>query len=155
MNRYFYKILFILGFVLSNPLIAQDEDKPFIQSDTITVISKTQIIGLPIIFYTPETTFGFGGGVQFIFGDMKNIFNSRLSDMMVTAVYTAKNQLLIDARPKIHIYEGQFYLEGIFRYKLFPNSFWGIGNRTLDENIEQYNMQSTEVHALLLKRIPL
>lgn len=148
-------ILYILlSALFSANLLAQNKEDAFIQSDTLEVVKSTQIIGLPILFYTPETSFGFGGGIQFLFRDMRNVFNSRLSDMMVTAVYTAKNQLLIDARPQIHIYDGQFYLEGIIRYKLFPNSFWGIGNQAPDADIEAYNMKSTEIHALLLKRIP-
>lgn len=152
MNRYILSFILLLLSLLS--LKAQDKEKSFIQSDTLEVVKSTQIIGLPIAFYTPETSFGIGGGVQFLFNDKRNVFNSRLSDMMVTAVYTTKNQLLIDARPQIHILDGQFYLEGVFRFKLFPNSFWGIGNSTLDEDLESYNMQSTEIHALLLKRIP-
>jgi len=152
MNRVLYIILSLI-FMFSH-LNGQDEDKSFIQSDTIKVVKSTQVIGLPIAFYTPETNFGIGGGAQFIFNDMRNVFNSRLSDMIITAVYTSKNQLLLDARPQIHIYDGEFFLDGIFRFKLFPNSFWGIGNATLDENLEAYNMQSTEVQVSILKRIP-
>ena len=154
MIRSTIRILLIFLVFNAQQLTAQDEEVPFMQTDTLEVIKKTQIVGLPIMFYTPETAFGVGGGVQFIFQGLRNVFNSRLSDMVVTAVYTSKNQLLIDARPQIHIYDGEFYLEGIFRYKIFPNTFWGIGNRTIAEEYEQYNMESTEIHALLLKRIP-
>lgn len=152
MSRLLFTIISVI--LLTAVTYAQDEELAFLQSDTLKVVKTTQIIGLPIMFYTPETSFGVGGGAQFLFNDLRNVFNSRLSDMVVTAVYTAKNQLLIDARPQFHIYDGQFYLEGIIRFKLFPNSFWGIGNNMPDDNLEAYNMQSTEVHALLLKRIP-
>jgi outer membrane protein assembly factor BamA len=130
------------------------EEKPFMQTDTVNVYQGTRIVGIPVVFYTPETSFGIGGGAQFLFGGLQNKYNYRLSDMVITAVYTAKNQLLIDARPQIHFFEGHFFLEGVFRFRIFPNSFWGIGNNTPDEALEYYNMQSTEIRALLLKRIP-
>jgi outer membrane protein assembly factor BamA len=143
-------LLLILPFAL----LAQEDDQALVQSDTLSITKGTQVIGVPILFYTPETDFGLGAGVQFIFGNLPNMFNSRLSDMLVTGVYTTKKQFLLDVRPQIHIYDGQFYLEGLFRYKVFPNSFWGIGNQTSDDALESYNMQSTEIHAKLLKRIP-
>ncbi len=153
MNKYLCLSLILL-FFCSHGLIAQVDDTPIIQSDTIRIVKKTQVIGLPLIFYTPETSFGFGGGAQFLFSGLRNIFNSRLSDMVVTAVYTTKNQLMIEAKPQIQLYNGQFYLEGFLRYKIFPNSFWGIGNQTAEGDLEAYNMKSTEISAVLLKRIP-
>lgn len=137
-------------------IYSQQEDNKarILQTDTITVLNKTNIVVIPIAFYTPETQFGLGSGVQFMFNNLINIFNSRLSDMLVTVVYTTKNQLLIDARPQLHIYDGQFHLDGHFQYKVFPNSFWGIGSKATDDALEQYNMETIKAEAALLKRIP-
>lgn len=150
--------LAFIAFLLlqSFQLIAQQENKEakILQTDTISVLKKTDIVLVPIAFYTPETDFGLGAGVQFMFNNLRNVFNSRLSDMLVTGVYTTKNQLLLDAKPNIHIYDGEFYIEGHAQYKIFPNSFWGIGNTAPDEALEQYNMETLILKATLLKRIP-
>lgn len=148
--------IILIAFSLSIKVQAQQKNNEaqILQTDTIKVLKKTNIVVIPIAFYTPETNFGLGGGVQFMFNSLRNIFNSRLSDMLVTVVYTTKNQLLVDARPQIHIYEGEFYIDGHFQYKVFPNSFWGVGSDAPDEALEQYNMETFKVEAALLKRIP-
>ncbi len=143
-----------LCFAFSIALKAQEEINSFTRTDTLEIIKSTDIVGIPIAFYTPETNFGFGAGLQFIFNDIRNVFNSRLSNMLVTGVYTLKNQFLLEASPQFHIYEGQFFLKGFFRYKIYPNNFWGIGNSTLDSDLEKYSMTSTQVTAMLQKRMP-
>ena len=46
------------------------------------------------------------------------------------------------------------YLEGEFLYKIFPNSFWGVGGNTPETAMERYNMETITVRAALLNRIP-
>ncbi len=146
-------ILLLAGF--SVLLVSGQEKEPAIlQTDTLTVLKRTDIVGIPVLFYTPETSFGFGTGVQFVFNNLINVFNSRLSDMMVTAVYTTKKQFLLDARPQIHIYDGQFYIDGVFQYRIFPNLFWGIGNHTVEKEQEEYSMETIKFEATILNRIP-
>lgn len=133
---------------------AQKDEPHLLQSDTITVVKKIQAVGLPVVFYTPETEFGLGGGLQLFFQHRKNIFNARVSNVFISAIYTSKKQLMLNAKPEIHLYDGRMYLEGDFLYKIFPNSFWGIGNNTPETNLEKYNMRTIHIRATLLNRIP-
>ncbi len=146
--------VFLLLLMLSPAIKAQEDVSSLPSTDTLEIIKSTDFVGIPIAFYTPETTFGFGAGMQFIFNDFRNVFNSRFSNMLVTGVYTLKNQFLLEARPQFHIYEGQFFLKGFFRYKIYPNNFWGIGSDSHYADLEMYSMTSTQLTALLQKRMP-
>lgn len=135
-------------------LAGQQKEATKIETDTINIRKKIQIIGVPLVFYTPETSFGFGAGAQIFFLNKTNIYNSRLSNVFVSAIYTAKKQLMFEARPQIYFNAGNLFLDGYFKYRLFPNSFWGIGNYAYEDALEEYNMKSYEITAALLKRLP-
>jgi outer membrane protein assembly factor BamA len=46
------------------------------------------------------------------------------------------------------------YLEGDILYKIFPNSFWGVGSNTAEDALEKYNMETITLRLALLNRIP-
>jgi len=133
---------------------SQDSNQEFYRSDTLKIKKKVQFIVLPVIFYTPETQFGFGGGLQTFFFNQTNIYNARESNIMLTAIYTTEKQFILDVIPKIYFNLGNLFLDGLFKYKVFPNSFWGIGNNTPEDNLERYNMRSTIFKVALLQRLP-
>ena len=147
-----FLLLILLGICTS--LVAQDRSEEYFKTDTLAPSKNVQLLGIPVVFYTPETEFGFGGGAQWFFYHKKNEYNQRVSNILVTAVYTTKNQFLLDAKPQIYFAHGDYYLEGLFKYKVFPNSFWGIGSDTREEEIEAYNMRTFIVKASFLKRLP-
>ena len=73
-SKYKYSLfLLIIGFFFftNDSLIAQDDENRFYKSDTVhTKVKRVDLLWLPIVFYTPETSFGFG--VWFIFQIKKN-----------------------------------------------------------------------------------
>lgn len=152
MNKIVHILLFTLIFSFGS-LKGQNSSKAY-KLDTLSIQKNVEVIGLPVVFYTPETKFGFGGGAQLFFHRQLNIFNSRLSSLLITAIYTSEKQLILDARPQFYFYEGKVYLDGLFKYKVYPNSFWGIGINAPEENLERYNMRSFEITAALLYRLP-
>ncbi len=143
----------VLFFNLSVTQLLSQEEESFLRTDTLGK-KKIQVIALPIIFFTPETSFGFGAGTQLFFLSQSNIYNSRLSNIFIDAIYTTENQLIIDAKPQLFFEKGDYYLDGAFKYKVFPNSFWGIGNNTPEINEERYNMRTILIKAAFLKRLP-
>ena len=60
--RRFLSFIFILG--ISFHVFGQRKDGAIIHSDTLNSGSNLKLIGIPVIFSTPETGFGFGGGGQ-------------------------------------------------------------------------------------------
>ncbi|MBB6461207.1 BamA/TamA family outer membrane protein [Flammeovirga kamogawensis] len=134
--------------------MSQNKKDIYIKTDTLSLSKSTQIIGLPIVFYTPETNFGIGGGAQFFYLNKVNRFNLRKSSLMLDVIYTSEKQLIIDANPKLFFNDGDYYLDAAFKFKIFPNSFWGIGPNTQPESLERYNMQTVMIRGDFLKRLP-
>lgn len=128
--------------------------KDVFKTDTIAKNKNYQLIGIPIIFYTPETNFGFGGGGQLFLLNHKNKYNDRVSNIFIDAIYTTNKQLIFDILPQIYFGKGDYYLDMSYKLKVFPNSFWGIGIDTPDSNEEPYNMTSHILKVSFLKRLP-
>lgn len=147
----------LLGFLVLTgpaPVHGQESQDPFLRSDTLRQVKGVQMVALPVVFYTPETQFGFGAGLQLFFPYQTNIYNSRKSNIFVDAIYTTQNQLILDAKPQIYFLRGDLYLESPVQFKIYPNAFWGIGNRTPDEDRETYNMRTTTIQTTLYQRLP-
>lgn len=146
-------ILFIVIFFALNYLSAQYSKKSIAAIDSIE-IKKVKLIGLPIIFYTPETNAGFGGGGQMFLLQNSNRYNLRKSNILFSGIYTLNSQILIEVKPEIYLNKGDYMLDMRYQFKIFPNTFWGIGGGTPDTNEEGYNMTSHEFSTLFLKRLP-
>jgi outer membrane protein assembly factor BamA len=152
MIRYFI-ILFAL-LLLSENVLAQEDKEHVFHSDTIRVNKRVQVLGLPVVFYTPESSFGVGGGLQLFFPNQNSRYNKRISNIFSTVIYTVNKQLSVNVIPQLYLFEGKMFLEGDFLYKIYPNSFWGVGSNMPDSNLEKYNMETFSLRIALLNRIP-
>lgn len=146
-------ILLLLLFASVN-LKAQKDNNASIPIDTLGKKKKVQLLGLPVIFYTPETQFGFGGGLQIFLLEKSNIYNDRVTNIFIDGIFTTNNQFILDVKPQIYFLDGNYYLDVAYKFKIFPNSFWGIGSFTPNSNLESYNMTSHQLSAAFLKRMP-
>ncbi|MEO8934976.1 MAG: BamA/TamA family outer membrane protein [Xanthomarina sp.] len=145
-------------FILMSLFIAQHSysqtQEGIVKSDTLNKNKKFQFITIPIVFYTPETSFGFGAGAQMFLLKQKNIYNERVSNIFVDVIMTSNKQFIIDVIPQIYFGKGDYFLDMNFKWKIFPNNFWGIGNTTPNRNKESYDMTSQILKASFLKRLP-
>ncbi len=146
-------ILILILLLLISKSVGQNTKDVF-KTDTIAKNKNYQLIGIPIVFYTPETNFGFGGGGQLFLLKQKNIYNDRVSNIFFDAIYTTNKQIIFDILPQIYFGEGNYYLDMSYKWKIFPNSFWGIGIDTPNSNEESYNMTSHFLKVSFLKRLP-
>ncbi|MGB5238971.1 MAG: BamA/TamA family outer membrane protein [Flavobacteriaceae bacterium] len=149
-------LIHIFLFALVPFLSAAQEsgEEAIVKTDTLRRDKKIQIVGLPVAFYTPETEFGFGGGGQlFLLGEQAR-FNNRISNVLITAIYTTNEQLVFEALPEIYLGKGNYFIDASYRFAIFPNSFWGIGPNTAEEDEEIYNETSHILEANFLKRLP-
>lgn len=151
MRRILSIILFI-GFSLH--VLGQSKDKGIVRSDTIKTGKNLKLIGIPVLFSTPETGFGFGGGGQLYLTGESNTFLARQSNILFTGIYTANNQIVIQALPQVYFGKGNYYLDGSYEFRIYPNKFWGIGNDTPEDNEEDYDMTSHKMRVDFLKRLP-
>jgi hypothetical protein len=151
MKKLFFFIL--ISFFFIPDTFSQNTDD-VIKSDTINKNKEFQFVAIPIIFYTPETSFGFGAGSQIFLLKEKNIYNDRVSNVFVDFIMTSNKQFIIDVIPQIYFGKGDYFLDMNFKWKIFPNDFWGIGNTTPNSNEESYDMTSYILKVSFLKRLP-
>lgn len=83
---------------------------------------------LPILFYTPETSVGFGAGMLFQFRLPGAPPGRRLSNVTLGAVYTLENQTLAQLTPELRFGDERYLLRLDALAAKFPNRFYGIGN---------------------------
>lgn len=131
----------------------QSVDSQAIQTDTIRS-KKVNILFVPLAFYSPETDFAFGGGGQMFFKTKRSDSKTLNSTMFLSAIYTLNKQFIFEAQPQIFFRGEQYFLDSKFRYKIFPNLFWGIGPSTPESAEENYNQTEISVTAAFLKRLP-
>ncbi len=124
-----------------------------VQSDTIETKNVSMLL-IPIIFYSPETKFAFGGGGQMFFKTKKSKTDYLNSTILASAIYTLNKQLIVEIQPQIYFNNENYFLDTKFRYKIFPNLFWGIGPDTKDSTKENYNQTEISFSAAFLKRLP-
>lgn len=108
---------------------------------------------IPLLFYTPETTVGFGIGGQGTFFTKGSDTTTRPSTMFFSGIYTLRNQFLLTAEPQIYLNNEKYLIDGKFLFKIFPDYFWGIGNESADSLQEDFNMQTTMLEVALLRRL--
>ena len=146
-------LLFLLLLCFAPNSFGQNKDD-VIKSDTINKSKKIQFLAIPIVFYTPETNFGFGGGAQVFLLKQKNIYNDRVSNIFFDVILTSNEQIIVDIIPQIYFGNGDYFLDMNIKWKKFPNNFWGIGVDTPNSNLESYDMTSTILKVTFLKRLP-
>ena len=154
MKRTLFFIVFML-FLVPISMLGQDSgDDAIIKTDTLRKEKKLQILALPVAFYTPETQFGFGGGGQMFLLGEKARFRNRISNVLVTAIYTTNEQFIFEALPEIFLGSGNYFIDAKYRFEIYPNSFWGLGPDTPEDAEEIYNQTSHLLDINFLKRLP-
>ena len=108
-----YLLILILFFLIQHSWAQNPKD--VIKGDTLIKSKKYQFIGIPIIFYTPETSFGFGVGGQVFLLKSKNIYNDRVSNIFFDAIFTSNKQFIFDFLPQIYFGKGDYYLDVNFK----------------------------------------
>ena len=98
-------------------------------------------VGLPAFFYTPETGYGGGPAVGYIF---PRLGERHPSSIMGVFFYTEKKQTIFALAPEIYL-AGGFHGVAEVGYQKFPDSFWGIGPETKDDDEEKYTPERTEM----------
>jgi outer membrane protein assembly factor BamA len=93
---------------------------------------KIGTVVLPIIFYMPETRWGFGGGGLLTYRAKNSPEEARPSSLYFQAYYTQNKQWGIELKPEIYLKNEDYIINAYFKMSKFPNKFWGIGNDTPD-----------------------
>jgi Omp85 superfamily domain len=95
---------------------------------------KFKIGALPSIYYTPETSLGFGGFVYtfFKFNKYDTVCKQSISQSFIS--YTLNKQYAFENDFQIWLKQNKFYIYGAADYSRFPQYYYGIGNSTSEKD---------------------
>lgn len=89
---------------------------------------KAKLIGVPFIYYSPETKLAFGGGGVLNFRAGRRKEESRTSTVWAYASYNLARQFNVLVRPEIYLRSNDIYLQANIRWERSPQLFFGVGN---------------------------
>ena len=78
---------------------------------------------------------------------------TRLSFIQTIFEYSLKNQIDIQLGANIFLPNESYVAKSFFRFKAFPDVFYGIGNNTPDENAKTYNYNIVIANASIARRL--
>jgi len=151
-------VSFFLLLGLCNSINAQKKKKilGFSSLDDTVSTEKKGLFFLPLIYYTPDTRWAFGGaGVYYFKIPPKDSLEkeTRTSFVQFLADYTQNKQTDVWATWNIFTRNENFLLKGDIRFRNFPDRFYGIGNNTSKANEERYAYNLMQIKAMFLKQI--
>jgi len=109
----------------------------------------TDLVVLPIVFYTPETGVAFGAAGAYFFRPHPE---SRTSSLSGIGFYSQRGNLLLGITPELYSRDGSHRMLLGVSYQDFPQSFWGIGGDTTGEMEEEYTSRAVMFNCLFQHR---
>ncbi|MDX5345948.1 MAG: hypothetical protein LPK19_01765, partial [Hymenobacteraceae bacterium] len=118
-------------------VVAQTEPEPVL----VKKEKKVSIVALPALFYTPETSFGFGTMLMPVFRFGSDSL-TRTSNLQLLSVYTLEKQLILENRYSLFTNQNRYSISGEVSFYDFPIDYYGVGNNLDEANKESisYNM---------------
>lgn len=113
----------------------------------------TKLVFAPILSFTPITNWGIGAGAKILFKFKNSGDETRTSNFPITARYTLNNQIIIKSGYRIFFNQEKWYLTGSFAFSKFPQSYYGIGKLSRNEEEEIYSFNNYLLETLLLKKL--
>lgn len=140
--RYLFLVTFFIApFFLSDSL-GQEQD---------TIEGKNGLFPLPVVYYTPETKFGFGTVSLYSFRFKDEPKTSRNSQFQFGGAYTQEDQLLFYLPFQLYKNNDKFYGFGELGYYRYSYFFYGVGNEVPVDYEEIYNVNFPRVRLNALK----
>ncbi len=112
------------------------------------------LVLLPFVAFTPETSWIFGGAGSLSFRFKGEPKESHPSQLLLGAAYTLNKQVLSYLNYQVYHRNEQFKWYGELGYYLYSYPFYGIGNDIPEENKETYEAiyPRVRINALYLLR---
>lgn len=137
----------LLLFVAAAPALGQGPD-----TAKTAVARRNGFVIAPVLYYTPETLFSWGiVGIHY-FQLGRSSLSSRLSHYRFNLINTQKEQTIAQVDYELYLPGGKVLLDGMAKYALFPDRFYGSGNRTVAADREDFNSQSWRLQLNLQRR---
>lgn len=131
-----------LSLLIINPVLA------FSQLDSVRTNQRIRITPLPVVYYSPETRFGFGALVAANFETVKIPDTITKSSYAQTYfLYTVNKQYDWGTSTRIYGPQNDFIFSGKFNYTHFPEFYYGIATEDPESKKDsiEYNRLSTDL----------
>lgn len=112
-----------------------------------------QWAGFPVVFYTPETSAGFGGGLTVTRREPGQESSERPDHLSVFGLGTLKNQWMVFAIPELYLGGGAWKARAPVGYRDFPDKFHGIGPDATEDAEEDFTARGPSVEPMLLSHV--
>ncbi len=149
-------VLFLLSmprFVQGFHLVPTDSLKEKRVLDSVKKQQRNRLLVFPLAAYSAETAFGFGFATAYVFKTKKSDSTIRTSTIPTGLIYTTRNQIILGVGGNIFFPKEKYVLRFENTASKFPDRFWGIGNRTLQENYEIYSYSQFLINPQLLRKV--
>jgi outer membrane protein assembly factor BamA len=106
----------------------------------------------PVAYYSPETRLAWGivGIHYFRLGDSS--MSSRLSHYRFNLIRTQNKQSIAEINYELYLPGGRFLLDGQVKFSIYPDRFFGIGNRSPESAREDFNSRNWRLQLNLQRR---
>lgn len=119
------------------------------QSDSL---SRARILALPIVFYSPDTRWGFGASGILTFYTNKNA-PGRRSSITFGGAYTQLKQVLFYAPFQVYFNQDRWWLYGELGYYRYVYNFFGIGNDGPTDYLEKYDATYPRLRLSAMRKV--
>ena len=133
-TKHLFLLCLLFGLFISD-LSAQEAKEPSDSTD-FTQDKNGGWVALPVVYYTPETRFGFGALGMRLFSLDATDTTVRTSNVQLYGLYTLNKQLMISPSYTLFFPEEKYILDGNLAYFKFPRYYYGIGNNLPETNEE-------------------
>ena len=125
------------------------------ESDTTVVESRRDysLVGIPLVYRLPETSWGFGGGGIYTVVPQKYNSGTRPSSVQIAFSYTLLNQILFLTPFMYFSNDNKWQLYGELAYFRFIYDYYGIGNDIPKDFRELFTVQYPRVRINALYNI--
>jgi len=116
--------------------------------DTVT----NQLLAYPVVYFLPETRWGFGAAGFYNFRFKGEPGSSNPSIVQFTVSYTQKKQLLLTIPMEWYWGHNTWKMDGEFSYFRYQYNFYGIGDETALEKRETFKAEYPRFRMDFLRR---
>lgn len=143
--------LALLGLMISLPGWGQSDSSA--QAVDTTRLQRTSLFGLPVVYFTPETRWGFGVAGLAAFRLPHEPRDSRSSQLQFGAVYTQEKQLLLYLPYVVFARNERYWAYGEIGYYRYTYYFYGLGNEDPLPEGELYDVNFPRFRLHALRRV--
>ena len=121
--------------------------------DTLPKKKRYTFLPVPILFYTPETRFGYGASAILLFNFKNDSALAPRSTVSLGFAYTQNKQVLSSLPFNLFLKNRAWQVYGEVTYNKFFYNFYGVGNDQPIDFVERYGVEFPRLRITALKKV--